>query len=92
MKKSIKLILTIVIIVIGIFLILINRELPDTSNWGSYHSYKFTSNKYKVENDFPRIQENEIRVGVGDVKYSIILSQCKYFIIDVNRVFKIVIP
>ena len=31
---------------------------------------------YKVENDFPRIMENEIRSGVGDVKYSIILSQC----------------
>lgn len=31
---------------------------------------------YKVENDFPRIMENEIRSGVGDVKYSVILSQC----------------
>lgn len=47
---------------------------------------------YKVENDFPRIQENEIRVGVGDVKYSIILSQCTPFIIAENAVFKIVIP
>lgn len=34
---------------------------------------------YLVENDFPRIQENEIRSGVGDVKYSIILSQCEAF-------------
>jgi hypothetical protein len=42
---------------------------------------------YKVDNDFPRIQENEMRVGVGDVKYSIILSQCSYFIIDENVVF-----
>ena len=42
---------------------------------------------YKIENDFPRIQENEIRVGVGDVKYSIILSQCSHFIIDENIVF-----
>lgn len=47
---------------------------------------------YKVENNFPRIQENEIRVGVGDVKYSIILSQCTPFIIAENAVFKIVIP
>ena len=31
---------------------------------------------YRVENNFPRIMENEIRSGVGDVKYSIILSQC----------------
>lgn len=34
---------------------------------------------YIVENEFPRIQENEIRSGVGDVKYSIILSQCETF-------------
>jgi hypothetical protein len=31
---------------------------------------------YKVENEFPRIEETEIRNGVGDVKYSIIISQC----------------
>jgi hypothetical protein len=34
---------------------------------------------YIVENEFPRIQENELRSGVGDVKYSIILSQCEPF-------------
>jgi hypothetical protein len=34
---------------------------------------------YKVENNFPRIQEDEIRSGVGDVKYSIILSQCENY-------------
>ena len=34
---------------------------------------------YKVFNDFPRIEENEIRSGVGDVKYSIILSQCETY-------------
>ena len=43
---------------------------------------------YKVENDFPRIQENEIRVGVGDVKYSIILSQCLSFVQDETQVFE----
>jgi len=42
---------------------------------------------YKVENDFPRIQENDIKVGVGDVKYSIILSQCFAFIQDETIVF-----
>jgi hypothetical protein len=36
-------------------------------------------NFYKVHNDFPRIQENEIRSGVGDVKYSIIISQCEMY-------------
>ena len=34
---------------------------------------------YIVENDFPRIQEGEIRPGVGDVKYSIIVSQCEAY-------------
>lgn len=37
-------------------------------------------NFYKVEGEFPRLQENELRNGVGDVKYSIILSQCQQYI------------
>lgn len=47
---------------------------------------------YKVENDFPRIEENDIRPGVGDVKYSIILSQCTPFVINEVDVFNIVKP
>lgn len=47
---------------------------------------------YKVENDFPRIEENDIRIGVGDVKYSIILSQCASFSISETEVFDTVIP
>jgi len=43
---------------------------------------------YKVENEFPRIEEKDIRSGVGDVKYSIILSQCIPFIIDESHVFE----
>ena len=43
---------------------------------------------YKVENDFPRIEENDIRAGVGDVKYSIILSQCTPYVIDETTVFR----
>ena len=35
---------------------------------------------YKIENEFPRIEEAEIRKGVGDVKYSIVVSQCSKFI------------
>lgn len=31
---------------------------------------------YKVEGTFPRITENEIRHGVGDLKYSIIVADC----------------
>ncbi len=47
---------------------------------------------YKVEKDFPRIEENDLRVGVGDVKYSIILSQCSTFSISESQVFNTVIP
>lgn len=44
-------------------------------------------NFYKIENDFPRIKENEIRDGVGDVKYSVILSQCKEYLVAENTIF-----
>lgn len=47
---------------------------------------------YKVENDFPRIEENDIRAGVGDVKYSIIISQCTPYEISETEVFDIVKP
>jgi hypothetical protein len=47
---------------------------------------------YKVKNDFPRIEENDIRIGVGDVKYSIILSQCTPFVISETEVFDTVKP
>lgn len=43
---------------------------------------------YKIENNFPRIQENEIRSGVGDVKYSIILSQCEAYKQSEDSVFE----
>ena len=43
---------------------------------------------YKVEKEFPRIEERDIRNGVGDVKYSIIISQCLKFIKPKEEVFK----
>lgn len=46
---------------------------------------------YLVEGEFPRIQENEIRSGVGDVKYSIILSQCESYIKTEQSVFETLI-
>ncbi len=44
-------------------------------------------NFYKIEGNFPRIKEKEIRNGVGDVKYSIILSQCYEYLVAENSVF-----
>lgn len=39
-------------------------------------------NYYKIDGDFPRIKEQEIRNGIGDIKYSIILSQCMDYLIS----------
>lgn len=44
---------------------------------------------YRVEGDFPRIEETDVRNGVGDVKYSIIASQCQAFLRKEEDVFKI---
>ena len=42
---------------------------------------------YKIENDFPRIKENELRSGVSNVKYSIILAMCSEYLITENKIF-----
>lgn len=46
---------------------------------------------YKVENAFPRIEERDIRSGVGDVKYSIVVSQCSDFLRTEQEVFQTLI-
>lgn len=45
---------------------------------------------YKVEKEFPRIEEKELRNGIGDVKYSIVISQCTDFIKQENEVFNLI--
>lgn len=47
-------------------------------------------NYYRVDGNFPRIRENEIRDGVGDVKYSIILSQCNEYLVAEGAVLNII--
>jgi hypothetical protein len=42
---------------------------------------------YKVEKEFPRIEEKDICFGVGDVKYSIIVSNCQNYIKSDKDVF-----
>ena len=49
---------------------------------------KRDENTYHVQDDFPRIKENEIRNGVGDVKYTIVLSHCDKFLISESQLFK----
>lgn len=46
---------------------------------------------YKVERDFPRIEEKDIRNGIGDVKYSIILSQFSEYVKSEEFVFQNII-
>jgi len=46
---------------------------------------------YQVENTFPRIEERDIRSGVGDVKYSIVISQCSDFIRTEEEIFQTLI-
>lgn len=44
---------------------------------------------YEVEGDFPRIEEGDIRNGVGDVKYSIITANCSDFVRTEEQLFQI---
>lgn len=45
-------------------------------------------NYYLVNKEFPRIEEKDIRRGVGEVKYSIILSEYTDYIITENSVLQ----
>lgn len=45
---------------------------------------------YKVGGNFPRIEEGEIRDGVGDVSYSIIISQCDQYKLSEQDVFTVI--
>lgn len=57
-----------------------------------YRSYKIRSeNYYKIENEFPRIKENELRKGISDVRYSIILSMCNEYLIPEQEVINSII-
>jgi hypothetical protein len=44
-------------------------------------------NYYKIENNFPRIRENELRGGVSEVKYAIILAMCDEYLVSENQFF-----
>ena len=43
---------------------------------------------YKVDRDFPRIEEKDLRKGVGSVKYSIIISRCSDYVTTEEQVFR----
>lgn len=47
-------------------------------------------NYYLVNNQFPRIEEKDIRNGVGDVKYSIIISEYTDYIITESSLIEMI--
>ena len=44
---------------------------------------------YNVVDDFPRIREDELRPGVGEVRYSIVLAACGKFVVSDLYAFSI---
>jgi len=56
-----------------------------------YHERSYTirqENLYRVSGKFPRITENQIPIGVGDVRYSIVLSESEEWRIDSLTLFE----
>jgi hypothetical protein len=47
-------------------------------------------NYFKVENDFPRIIESDLLNGVGDVRYTISVAECKRFSISASEVITLI--
>lgn len=45
-------------------------------------------NIYKIKEDFPRIKESEVRHGVGDVKYSIVIADCLSYVTAESELFE----
>lgn len=47
-------------------------------------------NLFKVMEGFPRIVESDLIEGVGDVKYSIMISECKHYMVQEVDVMKLI--
>lgn len=50
-----------------------------------YYQIRFEK-LYRIDEDFPRIKENELRDGVGNVTYSIVLAMCDNYLVTENQV------
>ncbi len=74
---------------------LFNNKLIDVGYFEK-HAYLYEEKSYlarnesyyHIEGDFPRIKEQDIRDGIGDVKYSIILSRCDKYLVAESTVLK----
>lgn len=66
--------------------LLIEAGYIDTQR-NKYENFGYSTREsavFLVEKDFPRIRENEIRAGVGDVKYSISVAQCRNYEVPIS--------
>ena len=45
---------------------------------------------FRVIGDFPRISESQIRRGVGDVRYSIVISECSSYTVKEDELFNFI--
>lgn len=59
----------------------------DIKIYSTKYYKKRNENFYRVQGDFPRIKESELKDGVGDVKYSVIIDNCNEYLIPENTVF-----
>ena len=62
----------------------------DVEHYSNAH-YLIRSDKfYKIEGAFPRICENKLRPGVGEVHYSVVLAACGEYIVSNTYAFSII--
>lgn len=63
--------------------------LPAHKEHYNHRGYSIRSEAfYEIRDSFPRIEENDLRNGVGDVKYSIIISDCSAYQISEPTVYQ----
>ena len=63
-------------------------EHSDSYDDNGYHVRQ--ESFYSVRDDFPRIEESDLRAGVGDVKYSIIISNYDNYLVTDSFVFEMI--
>lgn len=68
----------------------IGYQNKDVGNYRDRHYLIRTEKFYKVSGDFPRILEHELRLGVGEVHYSIVLDACEQFVVSNTQAFSII--
>lgn len=63
----------------------------DIDEYINVHYIIRNENSYKVEGDFPRIKEEDLRNGVGSVRYEISISSCDNYLIPEQQLFNCIL-